>query len=117
MTTARVPMIAPAADFDTGHYHGFIAYPNIIAEFNIAFVVPCFAYSALIKVPFVKENREGISRKRTQRVISACKKEFRTAGDRAEPAYLQPVPVDRITVKDVVLFKIARDRSQNRYKS
>ena len=43
-----------------------------------------------------------------QRVISACKKEFRTAGDRAEPAYLQPVPVDRITVKDVVLFKIPR---------
>lgn len=41
-------------------------------------------------------------------MISACKKEFRTAGDRAEPAYLQPVPVDRIMLKDVVLFKITR---------
>ncbi len=40
---------------DTSHNYGFIAYPYIIAYYDVAFVVPSRSYICLIQFPiFIK---------------------------------------------------------------
>lgn len=80
VTTARVPMMAPSPDRHAGHNNGFIADPNVIADHSIALVVPGVADIFRIQIPFVKEDGEGVGRKRFQRMVSAGEQEFCAAG-------------------------------------
>lgn len=41
VTTARVPIIAPSPIVNPSHDYCVISNPHIIADYDIAFVVPC----------------------------------------------------------------------------
>ena len=93
---------------DTSHNNGFIAYPYIIAYYDVAFVVPRRGDILPVQSPLLEKERERIVGQRSQRVVGTGEQEPCAARYRTEPAEHQPVAVDGVVVQDVVLFELRR---------
>lgn len=96
-------------DMHSGKDQGLITDPHIVTDHNIPFIIPRGRNFAFVDTPLAEE-RKGVVRQRTHRVIRAVEKKFRPAGDRAEPTDTELIPVYRIVVEHVVPFEEPRIR-------
>ena len=79
------------------HDNSFIAYPNVIANHDITFIVPSLC-GAHVMAPGLVENGEGIVGEGVQGVVGAVEEEPDPAGNGTEFSYYQPVFVDGIMI-------------------
>ncbi|MPM57588.1 hypothetical protein SDC9_104410 [bioreactor metagenome] len=96
------------ADGHAGETYRFKADPDVIADGNVALVVPSLGDAGDRPIPFGGENREGIGRERTHGVVGGIENELCAGGDRAVFAEDQRVMVDRIMVEHAIFDKIPR---------
>ena len=90
---------------DARHDHAFKPRPHVVAEHDIALVVPRLVRPEPV-FPLFLEDGEGIGRERAQRMVCAVEQKFRAAGNRTEFAYLKFIVVDGVVVEYVVPFKL-----------
>lgn len=97
---------SPVADLHARHDDRLVADPDVVADDDVALVVPGRGDILPVESPLFEKEREGVVRQRSQRMVGAVEQEFRPTGDRTEFADHQPVAVDGVVVEDVVAFEL-----------
>lgn len=87
------------ADPDARHDDRFVTDPYVVADDDVALVVPRRGDVRPVEFPLLEEERKGVIGQRAERVVRAVEQEPRAAGDGAEFADDQPVLVDRVVVQ------------------
>ena len=86
--------------------HRFVADPYVVANHDVALVVPSRGDVRPVQSPMICKDRERIGGKRAHRVVRAGEEELRPAGDGAVLANDQPLLVDRVVIEHVVCLKL-----------
>lgn len=96
------------ADMNAGQDDCLESDPDVVADDDVALIVPSRRDIGPIQSPLLVKERESIGGKRPQRVIGAVEQEFSAAGDRTELADNEPFAMDRIVIQHVISLEIAR---------
>ena len=87
------------------HDDCLIANPYIIANDNIALIIPCLGNIRPVQSPFFKEQGKWIGGKGAHGMVCTVKQEPGATGNGTKFSYDKPVMVDGVMVQHVVLFE------------